>query len=240
MMTERLIMLPGWGLGSATLQPLVDALGAQVQVDIEPLPQLDHGQLEPWLDLLDERLPRGVWLGGWSLGGMLASLLAARRAEDCAGLLTLASNVSFVAREGWPAAMPAAAFAAFHDSYRHNPSTTLKRFAMLCSQGAADARGLSRTLLAQAGGVDSLAGLDLLAALDTRSAMARFEGPQLHIFATDDALVPVGAAAAIQALRPAAEVRSVGAASHGFVVEQPEAVAAMLIGFMEAQRERTA
>lgn len=80
MMTERLTLLPGWGLGSAPLQLLVDALGGQLQVDIEPLPPLDHGQLERWLDQLDERLPRGAWLGGWSLGGMLASLLAARRA----------------------------------------------------------------------------------------------------------------------------------------------------------------
>lgn len=239
-MTERLIMLPGWGLGSAPLQPLVDALGARLQVDIEPLPQLDHGQLEPWLDQLDERLPRGVWLGGWSLGGMLASLLAARRAGDCPGLLTLASNASFIAREGWPAAMPTATFEAFHESYRQNPSATLKRFAMLCSQGAADARGLSRTLLAQAGGVDSLAGLDLLATLDTRPALLQFQGPQLHLFGTADALVPAAAAAAVQAVQPAAWVRSVEGASHGFAVEQAEEVAAMLVGFMEAQRGRAA
>lgn len=239
-MTERLILLPGWGLGSAPLQPLVDALGSQLQVDIEPLPPLEHGQLELWLDQLDERLPRGAWLGGWSLGGMLASLLAARRAEDCPGLLTLASNASFIAREGWSAAMPTATFEAFHDSYRQNPSATLKRFAMLCSQGAADARGLSRTLLAQAGGVDSLAGLDLLATLDTRPALLQFQGPQLHLFGTADTLVPAAAAAAVQAVQPAAQVRSVEGASHGFAVEQAEHVAAMLLGFMEAHGERAA
>ena len=39
-----------------------------------------------------------LWLGGWSLGGMLASELARRRGDHCCGLLTLASNPSFVSR----------------------------------------------------------------------------------------------------------------------------------------------
>ncbi|SDH87455.1 pimeloyl-[acyl-carrier protein] methyl ester esterase [Pseudomonas flavescens] len=238
-MVERLILLPGWGLGCAPLQPLVDALGPGLQVDIEPLPLLEHGQLEWCLDRLDERLPRGAWLGGWSLGGMLACLLAARRATDCPGLLTLASNASFVTRDDWPAAMPVSTFEAFYSSYRQHPTATLKRFAMLCSQGATDARGLSRTLLAQAGG-DSLAGLDLLATLDTRSALSQFEGPQLHLFASADALVPAGAAAAVQAVQPAAAVRSVEGASHAVVMERPGQVAALLLGFMEAQRGRAA
>lgn len=234
-MAERLILLPGWGFGCAPLEPLADALGPHLQVRIEPLPGFAHAQVELWLDALDERLPRGAWLGGWSLGGMLASLLAVRRGKDCPGLLTLASNASFIANEAWPEAMPAATFPAFCDAYGQTPSATLKRFAMLCSQGAADARGLSRRLMAQAGGADSMAGLDLLAVLDTRSALRHFEGAQLHLFADADALVPVSAAAAVQALQPAAEVRSIAGASHAFVVEQAVEVAATLIRFMEAQ-----
>lgn len=95
-------------------------------------------------------------------------------------------------------------------------------------------------MLAQAGGVDSLAGLDLLATLDTRLALLQFQGPQLHVFGTADALVPAAAASAVQALQPAARVHSVEGASHGFAVEQAENVAAMLLDFMEAQGERAA
>lgn len=234
-MPTTLILLPGWGLGSAPLMPLAKALAGQVQVSIEPLPALEHADIRRWLDALDERLPRGVWLGGWSLGGMLAALLAARRGADCPGLLTLASNARFTASEAWPAAMPAATFEAFREGYELNPTATLKRFAMLCSQGAADARGLSRRLLAQVDGADSLAGLELLAALDTRQALQGFAGPQLHLFAIDDALVPVAAAAAIQTLQPAAEVRRVEGASHALVVEQVNEVAAVIARVVEAR-----
>ncbi|SHL18801.1 alpha/beta fold hydrolase [Phytopseudomonas punonensis] len=234
-MLPSIILLPGWALGSAPLVPLAEALGGDFQVGIEALPAFDHADIEQWLDALDERLPRGIWLGGWSLGGMLATLLAARRGVDCPGLLTLASNARFTACEAWPTAMPTATFAVFREAYEPNPAATLKRFAMLCSQGAVDFRGLSRRLLEEADGAGSLAGLDLLAALDTRAALQHFAGPQLHLFAADDALVPVEAAAAIQALQPAAEVRCVEGASHAMLVEQVGAVATAIRHFLEVR-----
>lgn len=234
-MARSLILLPGWGLGNAPLAPLAEALDGHFQVRIEALPAFEQADIEHCLDLLDDRLPRDAWLGGWSLGGMLATLLAARRGADCPGLLTLASNARFTVSEEWPTAMPAATFAVFREAYELNPAATLKRFAMLCSQGGADFRGLSRRLLEQAEGDDSLVGLDLLATLDTRQALQRFAGPQLHLFATDDALVPVAAAAAIQRLQPAAEVRRVEGASHALVVEQVNEVAAVIARFMEAR-----
>ncbi|MCO2003957.1 transporter, partial [Pseudomonas aeruginosa] len=101
-MRDHLILLPGWGLGSAPLEPLRDALHERephLNVLIEPLPSLDDAA--DWLDELDDNLPRDSWLAGWSLGGMLAGELAARRGDDCRGLLTLASNPCFRVREDW-------------------------------------------------------------------------------------------------------------------------------------------
>ena len=80
-MRDRLILLPGWGLGVSPLEPLAAALRGldeHLRVDIEPLPALAGSDLDEWLDELDATLPDNVWLGGWSLGGMLASELAAR------------------------------------------------------------------------------------------------------------------------------------------------------------------
>jgi pimeloyl-[acyl-carrier protein] methyl ester esterase len=59
-------------------------------------------------------------------------------------LLTLASNPCFVAHEQWPSAMPGETFDAFLAGCQADPRTTLKRFALLCAQGAQDPRGLSR------------------------------------------------------------------------------------------------
>ena len=237
-MRDRLILLPGWGLGTAPLAPLAAALHGldeRLHVQLEPLPELDSNDPAEWLAELDASLPQDSWLGGWSLGGMLASRLAALRGERCCGLLTLASNPLFVARPDWLPGMPAATFEAFRQGCAADPVATLKRFALLCSQGAPDARGLVRQLLAgtpvgQPGRL-SLA-LDLLAALDGRAALQRFRGPQLHLFAADDALVPVAAAQALLVLQPDVEVGVIGVASHAFVLERPHELAGSILAFL--------
>ncbi len=110
----RLTLLPGWGLGPAALQPLVAALNEQgLPTELAELPALESADPEVWLDELDARLSADCWLGGWSLGGMLAGALAARRGARCPGLVTLASTACFVARADWPSAMAADTFAAF-------------------------------------------------------------------------------------------------------------------------------
>jgi len=86
-MRNRLILLPGWGLGVSPLEPLAAALhglNEHLQVQIEPLPALEASELGEWLDELDATLPDNAWLGGWSLGGMLASELARAVASGAA------------------------------------------------------------------------------------------------------------------------------------------------------------
>ncbi|MCZ4322916.1 alpha/beta fold hydrolase [Pseudomonas anguilliseptica] len=237
-MRDRLILLPGWGLGTAPLQPLVEALRGldpRLHVDIEPLPTLDSSDPDDWLDELDAMLPQDAWLGGWSLGGMLAAELAARRGERCSGLLTLASNLRFVAQSDWPAAMSAETFSAFRQGCAADAPATLKRFALLCAQGAVEARGLSRQLLAAAPQVQPevlLAGLDLLANLDTRAALQAFVGPQLHLFAGQDALVPASAAQALLELLPDVEIGLIDNTSHAFVLERPHELAVAIQAFL--------
>ena len=237
-MRNRLILLPGWGLGVSPMEPLAAALQGldeHLKVEIEPLPELDSSDLQTWLDQLDENIPQDVWLGGWSLGGMLASELAARRGERCCGLLTLASNPCFVADEQWPSAMPGETFDAFLAGCQSDPRMTLKRFSLLCAQGAQDARGLSR--LMQGGAPNGtptalMAGLELLAQLDTRQALQAFRGPQFHLFAGQDALVPAEAAGALFSLLPDIEIGLIEQASHAFLLEDPHGVAGAIQAFL--------
>ena len=237
-MRDRLILLPGWGLGVSPLEPLAAALRGldqHLRVEIEPLPELASSELGEWLDELDAALPDNAWLGGWSLGGMLASELAARRGERCCGLLTLASNPSFVAHDQWLSAMPGETFDAFLAGCNADPRLTLKRFSLLCAQGAEDPRGLSRLLL---GGAPStapavlMAGLELLAQLDTRDALQGFRGPQLHLFAGLDGLVPAEAAGELLALLPDVEIGLIEQASHAFLLEDPHGVAGAIQAFL--------
>ncbi|VVO02289.1 alpha/beta fold hydrolase [Pseudomonas fluorescens] len=237
-MRDRLILLPGWGLGISPLEPLAAALQGldeHLRVEIEPLPELQSSDLDEWLDELDASVPDNAWLGGWSLGGMLAAELAARRGDRCCGLLTLASNPCFVAHAEWPSAMPAETFDAFLAGCNADPRGTLKRFALLCAQGAADSRGMTRLLL---GGAPHTApavlmsGLELLAQLDTRQALQSFRGPQLHLFAGLDGLVPAEAAGDLLVLLPDVEIGLIEQASHAFLLEDPHGVAGAIQAFL--------
>lgn len=237
-MRDRLILLPGWGLGVSPLEPLAGALQGldeHLRVHIEPLPALVSSDVNEWLDELDATLPDNVWLGGWSLGGMLASQLAARRGERCCGLLTLASNPCFVAHDGWPSAMPAETFDAFLAGCHADSQVTLKRFGLLCAKGAEDPRGLARLLVGGAPNeppVALMSGLEVLAQLDTRDALQGFRGPQLHLFAGLDELVPAQAAGDLLALLPDVEIGLIERAGHAFLLEDPHGVAGAIRAFL--------
>lgn len=235
-MRDTLILLPGWGLGSAPLEPLRDELVEQapfLDVLIEPLPALADTQ--DWFTDLEARIAEGGWLAGWSLGGMLASALAERRGDHCCGLLTLGSNPSFVARADWPHGMAADTFGTFLDGCQNHTQVTLKRFRSLCSEGAQQPRTLLRQLGIGVPDTDPLYlanGLKVLAQLDTREALQRYSGPQLHLFAGSDALVPAEAAQALSELLPDVEVGLVEESSHAFLLEYPQDLAEGIKSFL--------
>jgi pimeloyl-[acyl-carrier protein] methyl ester esterase len=59
-----------------------------------------------------------------------------------------------------------------------------------------------------------------------------FAGPQLHLFAGTDALVPAGAAPALLELLPDVEIGLIDHASHAFALERPHEVAAAIQAFL--------
>lgn len=239
-MSKHIVLLPGWGLGVAALQALAAELHAALPdftVQIQPLPAMTGKNTAEVIQQLDQQLPNGCWLIGWSLGGMLATALAAQRQSACAGVISYASNACFVARDGWPTAMPVKTFTEFSQLCRSDLSIGLKRFALLCSQGAAQSRQLSKQLqqmATDAESVSAVAGLDLLAELDNRNAISTFAGAQLHLLAEADALVPPAAANALRELNPAAMFELLGQ-SHASVVAEPQLLAQRIVAFIESR-----
>lgn len=236
-MSKHLVLLPGWGWGVVPLQILAEQLDAalpHLTVQMQPLPDMTGKNAQAVIQQLDQQLPSDCWLMGWSLGGMLATALAAQRQSNCAGVISYASNVSFVAQEHWPQAMPVATFTEFRELCQRDLPAALKRFALLCSQGATEPRALSRQLLATAVLGDAacaVAGLDVLAELDNRVAISEFAGPQLHLLAQDDALVPLVAANSLRELNPQASIEALGQ-SHAGLIAEPHLLAQHIASFI--------
>jgi pimeloyl-[acyl-carrier protein] methyl ester esterase len=215
------------------MEPLAQALQAAMpglRLISQPLPR--DGDLDEALAELDRTLPVGAWLLGWSLGGMLAVALAARPGSACPGVITLASNACFLARDGWPAAMEAATFDVFSSRCATDPAGTLKRFGLLCAQGSSQARALAKRLAPASLEYADPAGLALLASLDNRAALAALKAPQLHLFASADALVPASAASALAQAVPLARVQ-VLEGSHALPLEAPGLIAAHATAFIK-------
>ena len=236
-MTNQLVLLPGWGLERQVLQPLLDELQSLLpnfNLQLHPLPNPLGKCPKVIIQQLDKELPQDSWLVGWSLGGMLATALAAQRQTACAGVISYASNACFLANKHWPNALDSNTFDAFYQLCQEDLAKGLNRFSLLSSQGAEEARLLAKKLPAMVlveNNATALAGLNLLASLDNRSAITDFNGRQLHLLATQDVLVPSKVASDLQALNPLAKVALLGQ-SHASPVAEAGLLAKHLAAFI--------
>lgn len=215
---NNVVILPGWSLPASVYGSFAAALPAQFRATVVPLPPAEtlRAMAEKALALAPAR---AIWCGH-SLGGMVALQAVLLAPERCSALLLLACTPSFVARDGWPFAMPAETLAAFADGIAHDTVATLARFDALQCKGAADARAASRSLRAQreaAPAADAhalAAGLTVLRDADLRSDVTRLACASTWLFGDGDALVPAAAAAQLRMLLPTARVVTCRAANH--------------------------
>ncbi len=80
--------------------------------------------------------------------------------------------------------------------------------------------------------VSALAGLDVLAELDNRAAISAFAGPQLHLLAQTDALLPPTALNSLRELNPQASVELLGGHSHACVSAEPQLLTQHIASFI--------
>ena len=135
--------------------------------------------------------------------------------------------------------MPVELFSAFHTSVADDCARALRRFTALCAQGGQNPKALARDLQQHSSGFDPaqlLAGLELLAQLDTSADLRNYQGAQLHLLADNDALVPQAAITIVQKYAPSAQVLLLKESSHAVVYEQAERVASTMANFMRRSR----
>lgn len=231
-----LVLLPGWAMPAAvfsSLVPLLERRGWRLH-----LPELPVADNLPAMAaaVLDSAPARAIWLG-WSLGGMVAAQAACAQPARVAALVTVATNLRFVATPDWPQAMPAEDFHAFAATLAADPATALARFQSLIVHGGTAVRADQRTLrtlcAAQPNDSRSLRRtLRVLADADLRADLGALTCTSLWLYGEQDALVPAAVAAAVARRLPQAGTAILAGASHAPFLSAPERVADALDSFL--------
>jgi malonyl-CoA O-methyltransferase len=247
---DPIVLLHGWGSDRSCWNPLLESLRGITGVyllDVVDGSQLIPGEKNLFLDELLSRLPPKFTLMGWSLGGMLATVLTAHFPDRISHLITLATNVKFVAQDNWAQAMPAKIFSTFVDSFAANPEVTLKRFAGLMAKGDRQERPLLKqlkNLTAKSWATNNdeqperilwQKNLQLLGFLDNQSLFSELRVKGLHLFGAGDNLVPNSAAETIKRLNATQKIAVLPEVGHAFFFSEPMATMGYVRDFLQSE-----
>ncbi|MEZ5538657.1 MAG: malonyl-ACP O-methyltransferase BioC [Pseudomonadales bacterium] len=240
-----IILLHGWGFSSRIWQPLLQALAVRdcTQVFCLDLPGFgsafhEHANSnDAVLQYLVEQLPERCVLGGWSLGGMLATQLAAKHPERVAGLITLGSNLYFTADDGWPG-MPRQDFQQFCQRFDNQPEKTWQRFLGLQTRGDADCErtnALINTLVdfQDCNAHTATKMLKLLGEIDNRAIFSVLPMPSLHVLGDADAITPAAIAPQLSVMNAQQTTVVLSHSSHAMPVSHAETIADHILQFLQ-------
>jgi len=190
---NKILLITGWGVGIEPLESLKLHLQQKgFDVQLINIFNVLYSNFQAQLDLVAEV---DVVIG-WSLGGQLAAYLVDSFYKSTGltkTLITLASNPCFVTNTNWQTAMPADVFSQFKTSFLQNQQATLKRFYYLITQGSAQAKKdwLNMQNIANPPPYELLLqGLEMLEHLNLVDNLKNYSGPQLHLFAQQDGVIP--------------------------------------------------
>ena len=200
----NLVLLHGWGTHPVIWEPLLAQLPSEWKVHNQALPGyagsafVAQYELDGLTEALVPQLPDRAVLVGWSLGGLVAMLMASRWPEKIHRLVLIGTTPCFVSRPDWPYAVAPEVFDGFAQSLELNYEDTLRRFLALQALGSASMREVLRELrirllsLPRPSNIVLHGGLDILQKSDLRKALPSM--PINIVHGSGDRLAPIEAA----------------------------------------------
>lgn len=241
-MRPPLVLLHGWGSSPQVWGPLTDALPGPPPLRLT-LPghggsgAVDGG-LDAWAAALLPGLPARFDLCGWSLGGMLAIVLAHTAPQRIRRLVLIGSTAAFVHRPDWSFGLPPADVEAFCRALDRDPAALMKRFHALQALGDRQRKTVLARLQDSAAGVDAgvaglRAGLLALQQTDLRAILGEVACPVRLLHGQGDALMPVDGAMALADRLPEARLSVFDDCGHAPHLSRPAECAVLIDGFLD-------
>jgi pimeloyl-[acyl-carrier protein] methyl ester esterase len=219
-------MLHGWAMHGGVWRQFARQLAASCQVICVDLP--GHGRstaISPYtlqqvaLAVLDALPAEEFTVLGWSLGATVALEMSRLSPQRISSLFMLSANPCFVGQGDWPG-MSAELLAAFMAQLQKRPEQTLSRFLALQVNESAAAKAVLqqlKTVIQEYPPPQTeilRAGLKILAESDLRPVLIQLNCPLYLILGDRDTLIPLAAAAAVQALNPSVRLYIIETAGH--------------------------
>ena len=205
-----ILLIHGWGSSSGIWANSTGKLALSFNILTVDLPghgehaELSFNSIDEFVGELEACIPvKNFSIIGWSLGGIVGSLLAQRLTGRVTALVTIATNQSFLANPKSPFGMVRLDFSAFSDALSSaSLQNQITRFQMMQAQGIETAKHDCRCIRSLIDGVEfSLDGLELglsvLEELDLYDCWQNLSIPVMHQFGQYDSLVPVSACRSI-------------------------------------------
>lgn len=242
-----LVLLHGWGVDNRIWQPVLPHLERYFNLHLIDFPGYGTAQADEFPADLDAlllkllpRLPASAAYLGWSLGGAVATALAARYPGRVSALVSVATNPCFVSRTSWPAAMPQTLFEQFSGHLQSSPSRCMRRFSALQAHGDDQQLAVQGQLqeITTNGAVATHTlerGIAMLRALDVREDLLNIQIPYLAILGTEDKVVPIELAESLQHSFNTAEIWQAAGCGHAPQRSRPTALAARVVDFLLEQ-----
>lgn len=240
---QDLVLIHGWGMNGAVWQASVEALASQFCVHTLDLPgyglshELNAKDLQDICQqVLAEAPEKAVYLG-WSLGGLVATNIAVTHPARVNKLITVASSPKFAAEKGWRG-IQSQVLSDFTSQLTNNFQKTIEGFMTLQAMGSSSARQDVKAIKQQVfsrpmPNPEALAvGLDILAQVDLRPALADIQVPFLRLYGRLDGLVPKKVAQDVSHLAPNSQCHVFQASSHAPFMTEHEAFCRVVAEFV--------
>lgn len=245
---EDLVLLHGWGLHSGIWELLLTDLSQYFRVHLidlpgfgrSPIPSSDYN-LQLLVDQVLKVAPEKAHYLGWSLGGVVATQIAAQNPERVSKLITVASNPRFVQTDDWSSGMKANVMDSFCRFLEEDYQGTIIRFLAIQAMGSEtqkeDIKFLKETVFIHGTPATKAlrGGLAMLNEVDLRDSLNGLSMPRLRLFGRLDSLVPTKAAEAIKALDPDSHYKIYPKASHAPFLTNRSEFTSDVINFLQGE-----
>ncbi|TEW53570.1 pimeloyl-ACP methyl ester esterase BioH [Psychromonas sp. RZ22] len=238
-----LVLVHGWGVNSAIWSIVAEQLSQDYRVHLVDLPgygeqpDVDHYSLANISNTILQKLPEHAIWCGWSLGGLVATYVAAHFPERVDKLIQVCTSMKFVEQEQWRG-VKKEVFDAFKVGVSKQSKKTLTRFFSLQAMGSDTVKSDIMTIKSLLTGqplptsTALLSGLDLLNDVDLRNDFEQLSMPCLSLFGEHDSLVPITNLQAVMLLSPSKKKVVFECSSHAPFISESECFIEVLKRFI--------